>query len=81
MKPSVSSQESFTVQLEGTTWLVQFAEASDGVVGLKVFPEAEGAPSEPNVYWNSAARNFDEVPEGLPTRVRTAIYQRMRMGY
>jgi hypothetical protein len=81
MKPPVSSMESLTVQLAGTAWLVHFAEASDGVVGLKAFPEAERAPSEPNVYWDSAARNFDEIPEGMPTRVRTAIYQSMRMRY
>ena len=81
MNPSVSTRENFTVQLQDTTWLVDFDDASDGVVGLRAFPEGEGAPSEPNVYWDIAARNFEEIPDNLPTRVRTAIYQSMRTGH
>lgn len=78
MRRPVSSEEKLTVQVDGTTWLVHLGETSEGVVAAKAFPEAEGAPSEPNVYWDLAARNFDEIPDDLPTRVRTAIYQWMR---
>ncbi|RLB63717.1 MAG: hypothetical protein DRI90_06205 [Deltaproteobacteria bacterium] len=81
MNLPVSSKDNFTVQLQGTTWLVDLEEASDGVVGLRAFPEADGAPSEPNIYWDIAARNFEEIPEDLPTKVRTAIYQSMRTGH
>ena len=74
----MSKKDSLTVQQGDTKWLVQVIDASDGVIGMTVFPEAESAPSEPNIYWDIAARNFDETPEGLPTKVRTAIYQWMR---
>jgi hypothetical protein len=73
------SDKSLTVELaDGTTWLVRVVEVSDGVLALQASPAAEAPPTEPNVYWDTAARNFDEVPDELPTKVRTVVYQWMR---
>ncbi len=71
-------EEILTVSLGDVTWCVRFAEADDGLASLRVFPETESRPNEPNVHWDLAERNFDELPEDLPIRVRTAIYQWMR---
>ena len=54
------------------------ARRAGGHVFLVAFREAEAPPSEPNVQWHLERRNFDQVSENLPSKVRTAIYQRMR---
>lgn len=74
-------EEIVTAPLGDVTWCVRFAEANDGLASLRVFPETETRPSEPNVHWDLEARNFDDVPEDLPIKVRTAIYQWMRKRY
>ena len=74
-------EEILTVSLDGVTWTAQFATASDELVSVYVFPDTEGRPGEPNLHWDLTTNNFDELPEGLPTKIRTAIYQRMRKRY
>ena len=64
-------------------WIVSFVEADDEIISVCAFASEDDTPvpGEPNVHWDVGSRNFDETPEGLPTRVRTAIYQWMRERY
>lgn len=76
--PITSGDEICRIDVGPTTWVVRCEEVDDELASLLAFREAEVPPSEPNVHWGLARRNFDEVPDNLPTKVRTAIYQRMR---
>ena len=72
------SHEELTIHIKDEAWLVTIGEPSDGIVALTAFPAKEKAPAESNIYWDIKARSFDEVPDELPTKLSTAIYQRMR---
>lgn len=69
------------IPVDGAVWLVCFVEADHELVSVQVFPEAQSGLSQPNVHWDIAARNFDELPEDVPTKVRSAIRQWMSKRY
>ncbi len=66
------------VDVDGTLWLVRFAEADDELASVVASQETDSPPAEANVHWDRRLKEFDEVPAELPFKVRNAVYRWMR---
>jgi hypothetical protein len=81
MQSTSPGEQILEVPVDGAVWFVCFVEADHELVSLKVFPEAQSGLSHPNVHWDVAAGSFDELPEDVPMKVRSAIHQWMSKRY
>lgn len=74
-------EELFTVPLGEAKWSVRFVDVDGSLVSLRVLVNSGAEPVDPNVYWDKSTSNFDELPDDLPVKVRTAIYRWMKTHY